>query len=125
MSYAVTSSFEFDYSGESEIIPDILSSQAFNSIKFGEMTFVTMFIDDTMAKRWRRYITNKCQPGTGGKRRLSSHVPPELELQKSLIHEACRSCVDLDSIKILLRDKHEQDSIEKQGKYGRLFNRIF
>lgn len=118
VSYAVNSSFQIDYTGESEIIPDILSSQACQAINFDDMTFATAFVDDTMAKKWRKYITDKCEMAVNGKRRMSSQMPTELEMEKSLIHEACRSCVNLDSIKILLKDKNEQEALRHQDQFG-------
>lgn len=116
VTYAVSSSYVVDYTGESEIIPDILLSQACKTVNFADMKFATTFVDDAMATRWRKYITYKCLETKTGKRRMSSEVPLELVLERSLIHEACRSGVSLDCIKELLKDKVELESLDQQGK---------
>mmetsp|Transcript_742 Transcript_742/g.1282 ORF Transcript_742/g.1282 Transcript_742/m.1282 type:complete len:1166 (-) Transcript_742:127-3624(-) len=118
VTYAVSSSYVVDYTGESEIIPDTLSSQACRTVNFADMTFATDFVDDAMAVRWRKYITLKCEEKETGRRRMSLDIPPELKLERSLIHEACRSGVGLDCIKELLKDKVELDSLDQQDHFG-------
>ena len=104
------------YSGESSIIPDIFASKACQVDSYAEMSFATSYFTDKKVREWRTYITNCCKDKESVSLRSVTRPPPELEEEKSLIHEACRASVLLAYIKMLLDDKEEVRSLSKQGE---------
>lgn len=116
VTYEVSGNLGTQYSGESSIIPDIFASKACNVNSYAEMSFATTYFTDQKVREWRTFITNNCKDKQSGSLRSVTRPPPELEEEKSLIHEACRAGVLLVHIKMLLDEKEEVRSLSKQGE---------
>ena len=122
--YAVATSVHTNYDEESSILPDIFSSSSCRSSKYAELaedsSFAEDFIDDSKIHKWKKYITSMCYNKSHSDDPDTTAVtrPRSLEGETSLIHEACRSRVDIKHIIFLLESSVERDALLQQDKFG-------
>lgn len=122
--YAVATSVHTNYDEESSILPDVFSSSSCRSSKYAELaensSFAEEYIDDSKVQKWKKYITSMCYKKTNIDDPDTTPVtrPRSLEGETSLIHEACRSRVDIKHIISLLENSVERDALLQQDKFG-------
>lgn len=122
--YAVVTSSHTNYDEESSILPDVFSSSSCRSSKYAELaensSFAEEYIDDSKIQKWKKYITSMCYKLTQNDDPDNTTVtrPRSLEGETSLIHEACRSRVDIKHIITLLENSVERDALLQQDKFG-------